>query len=65
MLKVLDPNDEIVAARFIQGRTNAEFLLPVKPNVKKDFRLRVDTGGRRIPSDPRILNFRVFRIDLN
>jgi hypothetical protein len=29
-----------------------------------EFRLHVDNGGKRIPNDPRILNFRVFDIKI-
>jgi len=64
VLKVLDSTGDLVGAQFLQGRITAHFTVPLKTG-RNEFQLHVDTGGKRIPSDPRILNFRVFKIELS
>lgn len=60
-IDVLDPSGGRVSAAVVEGRATVKFLLPVQRGTAAEFRLHVDGGGRRISSDPRILNFRVFR----
>ncbi len=63
VLKVLDRQGQLVAAQFIRGRVTAEFHLPTDPKAMNEFRLHVDTGGNRTASDPRVLNFRILKIE--
>jgi hypothetical protein len=63
VLQARDPSGRQVAAVEVRGRQTAELLLPVEAG-ENDFRLHVDGGGHATPGkDPRILNFRVFRIE--
>ena len=64
VLKVLDSNGDLSAAQFVQGRVPVEFVLPSATVARTEFRLHVDNGGKRLSDDPRILNFRVFRVEL-
>ena len=60
-LQVQDPAGQTVAQGLVCGREIVHLLLPWCPGQRQYFRLRVVGGGRRIPSDPRILNFHVLR----
>ena len=62
LLKVLDQSGRQIDAVRVSRRENAELFLPTEAGKINQFRLHVDGGGKRIPSDPRILNFRVFRV---
>lgn len=65
LLQARDPSGRQVAAVQVRGRQTVELFLPVQAG-ENDFRLHVDGGGHATPGkDPRILNFRVFRIDTN
>lgn len=61
-LYVLDAADREVAALMISERESMSVKLPVTSGLPARFRLCLDGAGRRIPNDPRILNFRVFRM---
>lgn len=61
LLKALDASGRQVAAVPIKGRQTVTLFLPVESGKPNEFRLHVDGGGKRIASDPRILNFRVFQ----
>ena len=63
VLKVLDASGQQVDAVRVQRRQTVELLLPVETGRPNEFRLHVDGGGKPAPNDPRILNFRVFRIE--
>jgi hypothetical protein len=62
LLKVLDESGRRVDAVRVAHRDTVEIFLPTEPGKINTFRLHVDGGGKRIASDPRILNFRIFRI---
>ncbi|HYR89116.1 MAG TPA: hypothetical protein VE422_33885 [Terriglobia bacterium] len=65
VLKTLDTAGSVLGAEFFQGRRTVKILLPVEAGKRNEFRLHVDGGGKRIASDPRILNFRVFTLELS
>ena len=62
-LQVLDETGHTIAQTSVKGRETVQVTLPIplsqKPAV---FRLHVEGGGLPTPNDPRILNFRVFRV---
>jgi hypothetical protein len=62
-LHVLDRNGKQVASAVFNGKQRQRFDLGVTPGQDSLFVLRVDGGGKRVPHDPRTLNFRVFSID--
>jgi len=62
LLKALDASGRQVASVLVEGREAVKLFVPVETGKQNEFKLHVDGGGRRIPSDPRILNFRVFQI---
>jgi hypothetical protein len=62
-LHILDASGRDVASAVFDGKQRERFDLPVVPGHDAVFKLRVDGGGKRIPKDPRTLNFRVFSID--
>jgi hypothetical protein len=63
VLKTLDASGRQIDAVRVQRRQTVELLLPVDAGKPNEFRLHVDGGGKPAPNDPRILNFRVFRIE--
>jgi hypothetical protein len=63
VLKVLDASGRQIDAVRVQRRQTVELLLPVEAGKPNEFRLHVDGGGKPALNDPRILNFRVFRIE--
>jgi hypothetical protein len=62
LLKVLDPSGRQVASALVNRRETIDLFVPVEAAKTNEFRLHVTGGGRKTPNDPRILNFRVFRI---
>jgi len=62
LLKALDASGRQVAAVLVEGRKTVSLFVPLETGKPNEFRLHVDGGGRRTPSDPRILNFRVFKV---
>ncbi len=55
-------NGLVVAKAPFIGRESVRFDLPVKPGRDATFTLHVVGGGKPIPTENRILNFRVFQI---
>jgi hypothetical protein len=62
VLKVLDGSGRQVDAAKVNRRGRVELSLPVQAG-DNEFRLHIEGGGKRIADDPRVLNFRVFRIE--
>jgi hypothetical protein len=62
LLKVTDASGRQIDAVEFTGRGSTDVFVPVEAGKEAEFRLHVDGGGKTIPSDPRILNFRVFGI---
>jgi hypothetical protein len=62
VLKVLDASGRQVQATEVDGRQRVKLLLPGASKGEATYRLHVDGGGKKIPSDPRTLNFRVFKL---
>jgi hypothetical protein len=60
-LLVRDEAGRVVARGTVTGRQRLELRLPVRPGQTDRFRFQVLGGGRPCHSDPRVLNFRVFR----
>jgi hypothetical protein len=50
---------------ILRGRGTAMFLLRGGPEREEHLTLRCEGGGHTIASDPRILNFRAFQVDLH
>ncbi len=61
-LQVRDASGHVLATADVNGKARVRFDLPVKPGRDAVFALHVEGGGKKIPSDPRTLNFRVFAI---
>jgi hypothetical protein len=61
-LKVLDAQGEKVGELDVKGRQTLGFLLPADSPRVHALHLHVDEGGQTSPNDPRVLNFRVFKI---
>ncbi len=60
---LVNARDGSTLARIsVKGRQNAIVSLPVQPGKDSSFSLHVAGGGRHVAKDPRVLNFRVFRI---
>jgi hypothetical protein len=62
LLKLFDSAGKQVQATEVKGRQTIKLLLPNSNGKQAAYILHVDGGGKKIPSDPRILNFRVFRL---
>ena len=60
-LRILDEHGTQVQAAQIQSRGIVKLFLPEK-KARASYRLHAEGGGAKIPNDPRILNFRVFKI---
>ena len=66
VLRVLDSSGRQVDAAEVRQRETVQMFLPVEGAGENAYRLHVDNEGKPAPGkDPRILNFRVFRIDPN
>jgi hypothetical protein len=65
VLRIFDSAGRQVQAYEVAGRDRLVFPLPAGTRKDSTFRLRVDNGGKKISADPRVLNFRVFRIKSN
>ena len=59
---IKDSNNRQVAGTFVRGDETVSVVLPTQPNADNRFTLSVIGGGHKVPSDKRILNFRVFSI---
>ena len=53
-----------VASALVEGRESIKLFVPVEGGKPNQFQLHVDGGGKKIPTDPRILNFRIFEVSL-
>ena len=62
VIKILDASGSQVQAAEVNGRQTVKLLLPVVKGKDATYRLHLDGGGKKIPTDPRILNFRVFQL---
>jgi hypothetical protein len=62
VLKLLDSTGRQVQAAEVNGRQSVKLLLPNAKGTSVTYRLHVDGGGKKIASDPRTLNFRVFKL---
>lgn len=62
ILQVLDGSGRRVDAVRVTHRSAVELFLPAEADKTNEFRLHVEGGGKPAAKDPRILNFRVFRI---
>lgn len=62
-LYLVNEAGERVASALIDGDQFIEIPLVVPAGEGTVFKLHTDEGGRQIESDPRILNFRVWRIE--
>ena len=63
-LKLLDATGNAVGTQRVDGRRSVYFTLPALSGTQYRFRLHTDGGGKRSATDTRILNFRVFKIEL-
>ena len=64
-LHVLDRNGKKIAGASVGERSVLRFHLPVDVCASALFQLRVDGGGHPAPNDPRIMDFRVMKLDLD
>jgi hypothetical protein len=62
-LHVFDRSGHEVGKADFDGKQRERYDLPVTAGQDAVFKLHVDGGGKRVPKDPRTLNFRVFSID--
>ena len=62
LLKILDAEGREVSAKPVEKRDTVRLILPVAGGRTNQFRLHVDGGGKTVPTDPRVLNFRVFEL---
>ena len=60
LLQVTDDAGHVLGARLVSGRETLELVLPPAKGDRLSFRFHVPAGGLAVPSDPRIMNFRVF-----
>lgn len=61
-LVVLDDNGDMIGRMIVKGRQNVTFKLP--SNLKR-IRLRVESTNRpKYAKDPRVLNFRIFNLEV-
>ncbi len=63
-LKLVDAAGNLVGTQRVDGRRMVYFTLPAVSGTQNRFRLHTDVGGKPSATDPRILNFRVFKIEL-
>jgi hypothetical protein len=61
-LQVLADDGRVLASTEVLGRRTLEIELPPAPQRWRRLRLHADGGGLAVPGDPRILDFRVFRV---
>ena len=59
-LEVYDASGEQLGRVSVEGRSVVRLQLRFQAGERQTFRLRVIGGGRRIPADPRTLNFRMW-----
>jgi hypothetical protein len=61
-LWLLDQGGQAIAQRRVQARSTLDIDLPLQPAAAACFDFEIPDGGRRIATDPRILNFCLYRI---
>lgn len=61
-LQVLGTDGREVATAMVRKRQSVEIILPLEPGRHNAFRFHVEGGDKAIPNDPRLLNFRVFKM---
>jgi hypothetical protein len=61
-LHLKSSSNQEIASLSIPGSEKARFDIPVTPGQDTIVKLHVDGRGKKVPEDPRILNFRVFSI---
>jgi SAM-dependent methyltransferase len=62
-LNVIDPVNKNVTTIEVVGRQTIEIPIPITRGETTRLYLRTKEGGKTIPDDPRILNFRLFKIN--
>jgi len=60
-IQLLDECDRVLTEGIISQRSTIELYFPRSENGTRRLRLNTVAGGQRIPYDPRVLNFRIFR----
>jgi hypothetical protein len=61
-LWLLDQGGQTIAQRRVQSRSTLDLELPLEPAAAACYDIEIPGGGRRIATDPRILNFCLYRI---
>ena len=61
-LWLLDQGGQTIAQRRVQARSTLDVELPLEPAAAACFDIEIPGGGRRIATDPRLLNFCLYRI---
>jgi len=61
VLHLIDGAGHDEGSAMLSGRQLAQFALP-QGTKSQSFLLHIEGGGTKVPSDPRILDFRVFRV---
>jgi len=61
-LRLIDQVGQTIAQRRVQARSTLELDLPLQPAAAACFDFEIPGGDRRIATDPRILNFCLYRI---
>jgi hypothetical protein len=63
-LKVYDESGKQVAVVQVTRRGAVKVTVPLEAGRLNEFRLHVDGGGKPAKNDPRIMNFRLFRLEI-
>jgi hypothetical protein len=63
-LKVSDETGAAIAELDVKGRQTVSFSLPISGPRVFSLKLHTSDGGKTAPNDPRVLNFRVFKIEI-
>ena len=61
-LHLRDASNRDIAFVHVPGTQTVRFDIPVRHGRDETVKLHVDGGGKKVPKDPRTLNFRVFSI---
>jgi hypothetical protein len=64
-LKVNEADGKTLASVAVKGRHHVSFTIPAGEPKVHAITLRTNEGGKPSPNDPRVLNFRVFKILTN
>ncbi len=63
-LKVLDESGATISDIDVKGRQTVSFSLPISGPRVFSLKLHTADGGKTAPNDPRVLNFRVFKVEI-